>query len=548
VTEAAAKGLNDPEGEKFDASGLLNSLQLVGFNEAFGRDGNNFGPRIGFAWDPIGDGKMVIRGGYGVYFDQFLGTLINQSRNAFPDFAPLNLATFSKMTGTGFSFLFNPAHPLLRESIGLPQQIVAPGMLNTLSVDSLELFTLILSEPRATQSTFPPVFDLVLPVKNLRSPYSQHYALTIEREFFRNYLFSVAYVGTRGVKLLRVVTPSGGLNNSFISIKSTVANPGGFSFPTFGNASLSQTSDLILPPQGLLANGETRLITAAPTIFKSSASSSFNSLQMEVRRRYSQGVQFGTAFTYSHAIDDVSDLFDTAGAFALPQSSLGQEAVEILRQHQQEKELGLPPGSLVNQLKLSTDRASANFDIRTRFVGHFIWDLPSLKNNWLLRGWQLSGIFTAQSGQPFTVNSAIDVNRDGNLTDRLNSTDGIIIINQGRTRILRERGVDPLSLIASDPKDNENNPDPYNSPLIANGIVGRNTFRSPGIATFDIALVRRFTVRQRHEFLFRTEVFNLFNRTHFGIPVRILEAPKFGNSVSTTVPARTIQFAVKYSF
>jgi hypothetical protein len=164
-----------------------------------------------------------------------------------------------------------------------------------------------------------------------------------------------------------------------------------------------------------------------------------------------------------------------------------------------------------------------------------------LKNHWLLRDWQVSGIFTAQSGQPFTVNSAIDANRDGNLTDRLNLTDGLIVINQGRTRILRERGVDPLTLIVSED-------DPFSFPLAASGRVGRNTFRSPGIATFDIALVKRFRVRERQEFLFRTEVFNLFNRTHFGTPVRILEAPTFGSSVNTTVPARTIQFALKYSF
>jgi hypothetical protein len=513
----------------FDPTGL----RLALFPDVFGRDRNNFAPRIGFAWDPVGDGKTVVRGGYGVYFDQFLGILINQSRNAFPDFAPLNLAMFSRRaSNTNTDFFFNPANPLLAQALSLNTPIINPGTLNTLGVNAVDLLTSILVDPSVTGSDFPPTFDLVLPVKNLKSPYSQHYALTLEREFVTNYLFSIGYVGTRGIKLLRVVTPLLGLNNSFISI-SKVDNL--FSFPSFQSVQISPSQQALFQGLGAPSN-------VAPTVFESSASSSYNSLQIEVRKRYSQGWQLGAAFTYSHAIDDVSDLFDTAGAFTLPQNNLGEGAAEILRQ--QEMMFELPEGSLVNQFDLSSERASANFDVRTRLVVHFIWDLPEWRKHWLLRNWQLSGILAAQSGQPFTVNSAIDANRDGNLTDRLNSTEGLIVINRGRTRILRERGVNPLDLIPTDIPDRG----PSVSPFFVNGKVGRNTFRGPGIATVDMALVKRFRVRDRHEILFRTEVFNLFNRTHFGIPVRILEAPAFGSSVNTTVPARTIQFALKYSF
>jgi hypothetical protein len=80
------------------------------------------------------------------------------------------------------------------------------------------------------------------------------------------------------------------------------------------------------------------------------------------------------------------------------------------------------------------------------------------------------------------------------------------------------------------------------------GAVGRNTFRAPGLLTADIALTKNFSFGNRQRFQFRTEVFNLFNRANYGIPVRILESPAFGRSLSTIVPARTIQFSGKYRF
>ncbi|MBL8150388.1 MAG: hypothetical protein JNN15_10730, partial [Blastocatellia bacterium] len=80
------------------------------------------------------------------------------------------------------------------------------------------------------------------------------------------------------------------------------------------------------------------------------------------------------------------------------------------------------------------------------------------------------------------------------------------------------------------------------------GVVGRNSFRSPGVASLDFTIIKNFSITERQKIIFRTEFFNLFNRVHFGTPVRVVEAPAFGRSVSTTVPARMIQFAVKYSF
>lgn len=467
---------------------LLEPL-LITFRGAFAGDRNNLAPRVGFAWDPTGSGKTVLRGGYGLYYDQFLETVIGQSRTFPPDFVPLNL------TDSGNADRDFPAVALARGRLGSDLSramgVVAPDSLNILNlrVDPLAPF-LNLIERNGTGPT------VLVPSQSLKAPYSQQYNLTLERELMGNFFVSLAYVGTRGVKLLRLATPNLGLN-SLVTVNAIVPFP----------MNLPRISGSVTSPQ---AEDEDQ--TARPTpilgglsVFQSSGASTYHSLQLEVRKQYSRGWQFGAAFTYSRAIDDVSDIFDTSGSFAVPQNSLNHAA----------------------------DRASADFDERARVAVNAIWDLPFWKQHWWLNNWQVAGIFIAGSGQPYTVNSTLDVNQDGNLTDRLHTVTGLITDAAGRTRLQLAPGVDPLSLLA---------------PAGRSGAVGRNTFRKAGTATLDLAVSKEFCLSDRHRLLVRTEFFNLFNRTHFGTPVRFLEAPAFGQSVNTSIPARTTQFAVKYSF
>jgi hypothetical protein len=247
-----------------------------------------------------------------------------------------------------------------------------------------------------------------------------------------------------------------------------------------------------LPQQERISNA----FTFAPTFFESSANSRYHSLQIEVSRKAARRLQFGTAFTYSHSIDDASDFFDTAGSFALPQNSFR-----------------------------SSERGSSGFDARLRSVTHLVWDLT--------RGWQVSGILTAQTGQPFTINSSIDVNRDGNLTDRLNNIEGLVVGETHERRVVIRPTGKTAEMLATGAND---------------GAVGRNTFSGPGIGALDLALLKSIRLSERHNAIVRVEAFNVFNRANFGVPVRILEAPAFGASTNTRIPARMLQIALKYSF
>lgn len=430
---------------------------------------NNFAPRVGLAWDAAGHGRTIVRGGYGLYFDQFLGTVTKQFHTLPTDFFAQNLLLLEG-----------------RADFALPlQTLVTPGTLNRLAVAPDEFLR------RATDVNL-----LLLPFslpRGLKVPYSQQYGLTIEHEWPGQLILSAAYVGTRGVRLLRLTTPDGGLSRiiQLIGADATLGTP---SLPGFDLFALFPQREVPLD----------RVLVPHEQI-ESSAASTYHSLQLDLRRRYARGVQFGAAFTYSHAIDDASDLFDTRGAYALPQDSRN----------------------------LRAERASASFDSRYRAVAHGIWDIPYGGQHWLKGRWQLAGILTLQSGQPFTINSTIDVNEDGNLTDRLNRTTGLLVRNEGPTRIELARGVTPANLLAEGGQT---------------GSVGRNTFRAPATATLDMAVSKQFPIRDRHQLVVRAEAFNLLNRSHFGIPVRLLEAPAFGRSVNTSSPARRIQFSVTYSF
>jgi hypothetical protein len=204
----------------------------------------------------------------------------------------------------------------------------------------------------------------------------------------------------------------------------------------------------------------------------------------------------------------VSDVFDLAGASSLPQDSLN----------------------------LAGERGPANFDVRHRFAYNFIYDLPGRNQSGalgkaLLGGWQLASLGSFQTGQPFTVNSIFDVNLDGNLTDRLNTTSGIVGTGD-RSRPLR-LAADPLTLLA---------------PIGQNGRVGRNHFRAGNVLDLNASLLKHFPWGEQRDLSFRMDVFNFINRANYGIPVRYLEAPGFGQATNTVTSARRIQFSLKFSF
>jgi hypothetical protein len=481
---------NSPEIQQYIAierqlTGALYGQSVSGFQnflasrfKIYKTDANNIGPHIAFAWDPFNTGRTSIRAGYGIYYDQILGAVISQSRNVFPNFLTVNFGGYNP------DCAFNPtactqvrSHRLVAQNPSFT--FAKPGTLNQYNGAFGDPVGAMIASVFLTNVTTGPGF--ILPDAFLETPYAQHWGLTVEREIKRDFLFSAAYVGTKGVHLLRFATPNLGPNAislvSSINAETPIPGRPDLRFPVFNGFSI--------PPNGRRTPGQLRPypLLGSFTSIESDANSIYHSLQVQLNKRFSHGIQFTTAYTWSHAIDEVSDLFDLAGTLTLPQNSFDRRA----------------------------ERGDANFDVRHRFVYSLIWDLPLLKENPVLGGWQLASIGTFQTGQPYSIVFCCDVNQDGNPTDRLNPLTGRF---------------DP-----------------------------RNTYRAPGIATVDLAVNKVFTFGEQHRLEFRSEFFNLFNRTHFGIPRNriwfadlTVEPVSEKRFVDTRLPARTIQFALKYSF
>jgi hypothetical protein len=220
-------------------------------------------------------------------------------------------------------------------------------------------------------------------------------------------------------------------------------------------------------------------------------------------------LQYNVAYTFSKATDDVSDVFDLAGAAALPQ----------------------------NSFDLAAERGPANFDARHRFSYYFIYTFSQFADRnrayrAMFGGLQIAGTGQFQTGQPFTVNSIFDVNLDGNLTDRLDNTSGIQLTGD-RAQPLRLTTNNTFTMLA---------------PIGQDGRVARNSFRAGNFLDLNLAVIKNFEITTGKHIVLRVDFFNFINRANFGIPVRYLEAPGFGKATNTITPPRRIQFGLKYSF
>jgi hypothetical protein len=485
----------------------------------FEPDRNNFAPRVGIAYSPEWFGRdrtTVIRAGYGIFYDQILGAVVSQSRNVYPTFLTIDLAGgFANLRFVPGSNQFGDScqlanrcpydliNPQLATIFGT--RLVLPGTLNTLNpavtfAQIAGIVNLVGGGPVPALSGF----GVTLPARELDMPMAQHYSATWDQQLARNFVLSMSYVGTRGSHLLRFTTPNLGRN--------ALLTPLAFSTlltaePTFFG--------LALPPgaritsSGNIAGGRPQSTVGAVTQFETTAESRYDAFQVQARGRLHQRLQFQASYTLSKTTDDVSDVFDLAGASALPQ----------------------------NSLTFSGERGPASFDARHRLAYNMVYDFRAGgSRNGFVRGvfggLQLAGTGQFQTGQPFTVNSIFDVNLDGNLTDRLDNINGLEVTGD-RAQPLRLTSPNTFSMLA---------------PIGQDGKIGRNTFRAGNTLELDLSLIKAINFTSSRKLTVRADFFNFINRANFGIPVRLLEAPGFGRATDTVTPGRRIQFALKYSF
>lgn len=345
---------------------------------------------------------------------------------------------------------------------------------------------------QAMQGIAGPFFPAVSPFQlDFQDALIHEWNLDLQHELPGMWLIDVGYVGTRGLRLPREVDPNQPQPN-----------------PT------TQTTPVAYP------------LYAGFSYTESSGTSIYHALQVKAEKHYSHGLAFLGAYTCSKSLDTASDAFTTSRDENFPQ----------------------------NSRNLAAEKARSDFDFRHRLSLSYVYDLPfgtssrlhNAKANYMVSGWQFSGVFSAQSGPPFTPNISGDFSHadeqsvigTGHPTDRPNLTG---------TRFYPAHQTPVQWLLASA----FTAPAPYTF-----GNAGRNILTGPPLNSWDIAVIRRFRIAEVRSLEFRTEMFNVMNHPNFDIPQRDLASPSFGKIFNTLRPlagpisggpgeSREVEFALR---
>ena len=399
----------------------------------------SFDPRVGIAWDPFADHKTSIRAGAGLFHDPI------QVRNYHPAFI------FAGPFQTAVSLCVFGGPPCSYPTPFLGITVPIPTIGEALEYD-----------PRVT-------------------PFVLQYNFGVQREIFKNTVFSMSYVGSRGYDLM--------VQNDLNPEIPTIVN----GQPTFPLGSVRQNPNL----GGIAFN-------------KPDGSSWYNSLQAYLTHNLGRNLQFQASYTYSKCIDYGSI------AFGLEAGNSGQQAQS-------------------DPYDLALDKGVCDFDVRHNFVANTVYRLPFRGNRWV-EGWQLTGIVTARSGTPFSIQDGID---QADLNDPAGQPGERPDLTGESTLPPGGRSVHDLWF----------NPGAFAlQPFGTLGDLRRNTLFGPRFVNLDTSVTKVTRITEATNLEFRAEIFNLFNHPNYGLPVSVLTSPNFGEILGTAGNARQIQFALKVSF
>jgi len=510
-----------------------------------------FAPRIGIAYSPnftngaLGklfgaNGKTSIRAGWGLFYNP-MEQLVLEQFGAEP---PFGGSTY--LPGTFFNTPFiaqngtvnpNPFNGILTPAPLAPQDWAS-------------------FRPMLLYGDFQP---------RMRMQYTAQYNLTVQRELARDLVMQLGYVGSQGHRLLashdiNASNPQSCLgiialantdptwvtdgfgnqttcgqfleDNSFLISPTAVAPAGGLVVPYNGNGGGNPT---VIPagttigtvaPNGIFLPGLRPYsspnckpltgggvgsgcpldgISVFSNIFAEDtiAASAYNSFQASLEKRFSHGVQFQAAYTFSKSLDWASSFEET-----------------------------------VNPFNYKASRALSLFNSKQRFVINYVWDLPVRKYSGFagkaLDDWQLSGIIQFQSGFPIRLQTQDD--------NELISS--LFFLGAGAPQLSG-----PLQIL--DPKKNAGqylNPAQFSDPPLGQfATTPRSICCGPGENQWDMTVSKRVALSELRYFQFRADIFNLFNKTQFVNPDGNFSNSTFG-LIQQAREARDVQFALKFYF
>jgi len=434
-------------------------------------DLHDFGPRIGFAWTPFAGGRTVIRSAGGVFYAP--------EGNIFNDLGenPPTLEFFSTQA--------NPVNiPTAANllSAGFPAQL--PPISPTNPSGQIKTTGPIRLMPRIYEWNF-----------------------DVQHQLPGNMVLDVAYVGTRGLRLWD--NESSDLNQAPYPLDSNFGPA-----PNYGR-----------PYYSVLPNLQSILPIDLPHF-----DSFYNALQAKFEKRFSNGLTFRTAYTWS------KDL------------GTGQ---------------GTPGGAIQDTFNVAATRGYVEPDFRHRFVASWVYQLPfgrgkTFGRNWnratdlILGGWDLNGIAVARTGEAETATLSYDDTNTGSFApwpDRIGNPYNFSYGQDIQASMGCPVGHQSLTCFY--------NPAAFVLPPLAPGQnfarqfgnAGNGDLRGPSQVNFDLGLVKDFSLTERQKLSLRAEFFNIGNHPQFQIPNSNPDVPG-GQSITSTIPdnQREIQFALKWNF
>ncbi len=510
-----------------------------------GQDFNNFAPRFGFAFSPFDSARLVIRGGYGIFFDRPSAAFINTIFSNYPFLREIEVTapTGAVPLGTAFSqqnvnLPFNQYLPNRIQFLPNGTYVIRDGTPVTLQANGTPN-AIDLATGLPARGNIAETFEFRAVDRDLRTPYVQQWNLGFQFELGGGMLVEARYVGTKGTKLLQAIAFNQGfdLNNS---------NTPDFIFRRFNEsynaAYLAEVRRTGAPVDFNVSNSSGAIIgfearvpilgfnVPEALLLQSSANSIYNALQLSLARRLSRGLQFNTAYTFSKAIDTSS---------ADPGSTAGSGRPDVPN-----------VGFVVqgDQRNLAGNRAASDFDRTHRFSASFVYDLPLGAGSRLFKGWQISGFAQVQSGTPFSiVSSEPSASSVAQLGDLRIGSGGLFRLGFGRPNL--NGTIEQLRQQGSDPTQRFFNRDVLASPLGGFGNLGRNVLRGPRQQRFDFGVSKTTAITERAGIEFRWDIFNIFNNVNFANPNSDLEdASDFGAITNTLGGPRVMQFGLKLKF
>jgi hypothetical protein len=353
--------------------------------------------------------------------------------------------------------------------------------------------------PNATYSGAKVIPSGVQP--DLKTPTVESWSLKVEQQLSSNASLGVSYIGSHAYHELLSVDANLPTPTICPASPCPAGYPAGaYYYPTgaaLGNSAVWNT-----------------------THWFSEGISSYHGLEVDVNRRLGRGLQFRGAYTFSKTLDDGDNMNTSVATNS--------------------------PAFVANPLQPKSDYGRASFDLRHAAVINLTYDLPFGRSDvthgkqwaeWLIGNWQLSGIQTLQSGLPFTPQLSYNPSNDGDTRNPVRPS-----LNPNFTGQVIQGGPNRYF-----------NPSAFIQPLPGTyGNAGRNILQGPGLVETDLSLTKKFSLSDRLNMQFRSEFFNVFNRTNFNIPNPVVYAsatggpsPTAGVITATSTTFRQIQFGLK---